>query len=111
MNTFLTSRPGLEHVIFVHASATLSNAAKMVSGGLSINSFAVCKPNLPCRANAAPPWIYLGIHQTATYFPVLVTTSGKWIFNAFWADEPKACSSLNGNKGGPKIGFDERSYR
>jgi len=111
MNTFHTSSPVLDCAISVHASATPNDAARMVSGRLPINSFAVCKSNLPCRANAATPWIYLGIHQTATYFPDLVTTSSESIFNAFWADEPKACSSLNGNKGGPKNGFDERSYR
>jgi hypothetical protein len=84
MNTLHTGSPILDCAISVHASATPNDAAKMVSGRLPINSFAVCKPNLLCRANAAPPWIYLGIHQTPTYFPVLVTTSGKWIFNAFW---------------------------
>ena len=84
MNTFLTSRPSLEYAIFVHASATLSNAAKVVSGRLPINSFVVCKPNLPCRANGAPRWMYLGIHQTVTCFPDLVTAAGERIFNAYW---------------------------
>ena len=84
MNTFLTSRPGLEYAIFVYASATLSNAAKMVSGHLPINSFAVGEPNLPCRANAAPRWMSLGIHQTVMCFPDLVMTSGERIFNGYW---------------------------
>jgi hypothetical protein len=84
MNTCLTSRPGLEYAIFGRASATLSNAAKMVSGPLAINSFALWKPNLPRRANAAPRWMYLGIHQTVTCFPDLVTTSGERMFNAYW---------------------------
>jgi hypothetical protein len=84
MNTFLVSRPVLEYAISVHASATTSNAAKMVSGHLPTSSFAVCKPNLPCRANAAPRWMYLGIHQSVTYFPDLVTRSGERIFNAYW---------------------------
>jgi hypothetical protein len=83
MNTFLTSRPVLEYAISVHASAPPSNAAKMVSGHLPTSSFAVCKPDLPCRANAASRWMYLGIHQS-TYFPDLVTTSGEGIFNAYW---------------------------
>src|SRR4029077_8284214 len=48
------------------------------------SSFALCRPNSPCCANAALPWMYLGIHQSVTYFPDLVTTSGERIFNACW---------------------------
>jgi hypothetical protein len=84
MNMFLTSRPGFEYAIAVHTSATLSNAEKVVSDRLPINSFAVCKPNLPCRANAAPRWMHLGIHETVKCFPDLVTTTGERIFNAYW---------------------------
>ena len=83
MNAFLT-RPVLEHAMSVHASAATSNAAKMVSRRLPTSSFALCKPNLPCRTNAALRWMYPGIHQFVTCFPDLVTTSGERIFNAYW---------------------------
>ena len=84
MNAFL-SRPVLEHAISVHASPTPRNATKTVSARLPTNSLVLCKPNLPCRANAALRWIYPGIYQSVTYFPDLVTTSGERIFNAYWS--------------------------
>ena len=84
MNTFLTNRPDLEYAIFVHASATPNYAGKMVFGHLPTSFFAVYKRDLPCRANAVPRWMYLGIHQTVTCFPDLVTTAGERIFNAYW---------------------------
>jgi hypothetical protein len=69
----------------VHASATPSNAAKVVSSRLPPSSFALCRPNLPGRANAATCWTYLGIDRSLnTYFPDLVTTSGEQIFKAYW---------------------------
>ena len=83
MNAFLT-RPVLEHAMSVHASAAPSDVAKMVSGRLPTSSFALCRPNLPCRANAASRWMYPEIHQSVTYFPDLVATSGERIFNAYW---------------------------
>jgi hypothetical protein len=84
MNAFL-SRPVLEHAISVHASPMPRNATKTVSVRLPTNSLVLCKPNLPCRANAALRWIYPGIYQSVTYFPDLVTTSGERIFNAYWS--------------------------
>jgi hypothetical protein len=83
MNTFLTTRPVLEHAISVHASATPRDAAKMVSGRLPNSSFVLCRPNSPCRANAALRWLYLS-HQSVMYFPDLVTMSGERIFDACW---------------------------
>jgi hypothetical protein len=83
MNAFLT-RPVLEHAISVHASATPSKPVKTVSGRLPASSFALGRPNMPCRANAALRWIYPGIYQSVAYFPDLVTTSGERIFNAYW---------------------------
>ena len=83
MNAFL-ARPVLERAISVHASATLSNPAKTVSGHLPTSSFALCRPNLPCPANAALHWTNLGIYQSVAYFPDLITTSGERIFNAYW---------------------------
>ena len=83
MNAFL-ARPVLEHAMSVHASAAPSNVAKMVSGRLPPSSFALCRPNLPCRANAASPWMYPEIHQSVAYFPDLVAASGERIFNAYW---------------------------
>jgi hypothetical protein len=84
MNAFLT-KPVLEHVMSVHASATPSNAAKIVFGCLPTSSLALCRPSLLCRANAALRWMYPGIHQSVNaYFPDLVTTSGEQIFNAYW---------------------------
>jgi len=82
MNAFLTTTV-LEHSISGHASATPSNPAKTISGRLPISSLALCRPYLPCRANDALRWIYPGIYQSVTYFPDLVTTSGR-IFNAYW---------------------------
>lgn len=84
MNTFLTTGPVLEHALSVHASATPRDAAKMVSGRLPTRSFALCRPDSPCCANAASRWMDLGIHQSVTYFPDLVTTFGERIFNACW---------------------------
>ena len=84
MNTFLTTGPVLERAISVHAIATPRDAAKVLSGRLPTRSFALCGPNSPRCANAALRWMYLGIHQSVTYFPDLVTTSGERMFNACW---------------------------
>ena len=84
MNAFLT-RSVLEHTISVHASAMPSNPANTVVGRVPSNLFALCRPNLPWRANAALGWIYPGIHTSVTYFPDLITTSGERIFNAYWS--------------------------
>jgi len=84
MNAFL-SRPVLEHAISVHASPMPSNQANTIVGRIPTRSLALCRSNLPCRANAALGWIYPGIYQSVTYFPDLVTTSGERIFNAYWS--------------------------
>jgi hypothetical protein len=83
MNAFLT-RPVLEHAMSVHASTAPSDVAKMVSGRLPTSSFALCRPNLRCRASAALRWAYPEIHQSVAYFPDLVAASGERIFNAYW---------------------------
>ena len=78
--------------------ALIGSAGRMVSGCLPINSFAVFKPDLPrtrkcCAACQETPngqststWMYPGIHQSVTYFPDLVTTSGERIFNGMTED-------------------------
>jgi RND family efflux transporter MFP subunit len=84
MNRFLTTGSVLEHALSVHANATPRAAAKMVSNPLATSPFALWRPNSPCCANAALPWMDLGIHESVTYFPDLVTTFGERIFNACW---------------------------
>ena len=70
----------------ISKGATPRDAAKMVSGRLPTSPFALRRPNSLCCANAALPWMYLGIHQSVTYFPGLVTTSGERMFNACWKE-------------------------
>ena len=83
MNALLT-RPVLERTMSAHASAAQSDVAKTVFGRHPTGSFALCRPNLPCRANAASRWMHPEIHQSGRYFPDLVATSGERIFNAYW---------------------------
>lgn len=75
----LLTRPVLEHARLVSLGVR-NNVARH----LPIRSLALCRRNVPRRANAALCWTYPPIHPSVVCFPDMIPTWCKRIFNGLW---------------------------